>query len=231
MSLKSSNVFGKSLAYSNFHERLIINRKRKILTVINPRTKKIEASWKSRGKGIKEFKVFGEKDNRIISVTEDGDLILYSLDHGQKRGPVFELKLSKGEIGTPISVAVCNKNEYVFVALAVTWKKPKMMVMKLVEDTLIQTAVIDQLIRDTGFTFTYGCFGYVERHILWVGLSGKENGRVQVYDYDTETRELNRIESMKANHQESRPKKLHSFGKSFYYTGKNGKLMCMTLIN
>ena len=72
--------------------------------------------------------------------------------------------------------------------------------------------------------------GYVDKHILWVGLSRKRNGPAHIYDYDMETHDLRELEEKRKDHGENYPCKLHPLGDSFCYTGDHGKLMSLNLI-
>ena len=68
------------LRYSKLHQRIIINKEWKNISVLNPKTRKIEIEiTKSVGNEIREFKLFGKNENRVVSITEDGHILLYSL--------------------------------------------------------------------------------------------------------------------------------------------------------
>ena len=73
--------------------------------------------------------------------------------------------------------------------------------------------------------------GNVGRFIIWVGLSGLENGVAQLYVYDTETGEFKELEGKRVSHRELYPAKIHLLGTRFYFTGWNGKVMRLKLIS
>ena len=95
----------------------------------------------------------------------------------------------------------------------------------------IVTSLVFCFNRSTGSSYVFESFEYIDRHILSVGLSGRENRRVLLYDYNTETSELQEVQDIKETHHEFPPFKLHLLGKSLYYIGQNGRLMCVSLIN
>ena len=209
------------------------------ISVINPSTKKVEIVLKmierGPGKDITDFRLFGEREDRVVSVTSSCQIILYSMSYKQKRGVVAhyqeDLMNKRNEQGQ--SIAVCKKNEYVCVGIG-QWKSPslcsRMIILKLNQNSFIKTASVDLFRKEIGANYVLETIGYVGRHIMWVGLSWK-SGSVQVLDYDTETGGFNEIEDKRVSHEEFSPFKLRRLGDQLYYIGENGKLMRLGVTN
>ena len=77
---------GKSLQFSNLYEKLVICNNKVSISAINVHTKEIEIDLpKKRGFGISFFKLFGEREDRVISGTSDGYVFLARLDYPTKK--------------------------------------------------------------------------------------------------------------------------------------------------
>ena len=227
---------GASFRYSAYNKRLIVTKDKKNIAVINPRTKKKEVEFeKSPGAWINDFRLFRKRDNRIVSVTQDGCLALYSLSDSKMRGVFFEyaLDLKEGRKEAPVSVSVWNNSKHVLVELSGntyhTYPSSRMMVFKLEEDTLVKKAIIDEYFQGIARKYAVDCLGYRGKYILWVGLSWEINGSAQLYAYDTKTEEFVELKEKRVFHHEVKPCKLHRVDDLLYYTGCEGKLMVLTL--
>ena len=225
MSVQCGFKPGAYLRYSKVNQRLVINKDSTNICVVNPSTRKIEVELKkSVGSYIIDFRLFGDWENRVISVTKDGYVILYNLDCDQKRGQVdshYKIKMIEERREWPGSLAVCKRNLYVFVEIGAGYCS-RNVILKLRQEGLVQIACIDQ--------YALESFGYIESHILWVGLSWSSNGPVQIFDYDTENGEFNELVDKRVSHQEYLPYKLHRLGDSLFYAGKKGKFMSLRLV-
>ena len=196
---------------------------------MNPRTKKIEINLeKNLGKDIVGFELFGERENKIICITSEGYVILYCIDYAKKRGVAayYELEMRENILENLLSIAVCEKHKYAFVGIADlrTGMNTRMVMFKVRGDKLFKRTCIDQNRFGLTWRWALECLGYAGSHILWISLSKNRDGRVLVYDYDTETEELKELD-MRVGHQEDEPTKLHLVDGEFYYTGKKGQLM------
>ena len=234
MKLACCSRWGASLRYSKLLQRLIIRKDFNKISVINLKTRKLEIQCKKDiGQEIADFRLFGEKDNRVISVTRDGYILLYNLDFDKKRGVVghYRIEVMSERTEEAISVALCEKSEYVFVELGnhdlETTYSCRFLVLKMSSNTFVKEAIIEQNQRP-GQKTLFEPFRYVGNHILCVGLS-KIHGAAQLFDYDVETKEFKEIEQKRVSHRESWPLKLCRFGHTFYYTGKRAKLMCLNV--
>ena len=215
------------------NQRVIINKDGDQISVINPKTKKLELAFrKSVGKDIKDFRVFGEQDTRVVAMTKDGYVLLYSLGDFSRRGLVahYQEELIEEKYEQTKSIAVCDKNEYVLLEIAASGYSSRMIILKLTLNTITKVTSIDQYshkIEGKCALEFYSYFG--KNHSLWVGLSGNYNGPVQIFDYDAEKEELRELVDKRVSHQENGPLKLHRVDENFYYTGFHGKLMCLRI--
>ena len=228
--------WGACFRYSNLNQRLITNKNQRNISVLNPKTRKIELVMrKSVGKWIGDFRPFGENEDRVVSVAEDGHVILYSLTAGFERGEVGSCKINLMDRRNEHcrSLTASDRKEYILVEILGSCDMSqcsRMLVFQVVGDVLMKTASLDQYYQDVGRKLAMECFGDAESHILWIGLSNCE-GFVQVYDYDTETRELVELKDRRVTHHEYYPYKLHRLNGKFYFTGSKGKLMYLSFVN
>ena len=226
---------GACFRFSNIHQRLIINKDRKNISAIYLQNKEIFKVEKGLGTKITDFRLFGQNEENVVSITYDGFILLYQLNYEQKTGSVisnFKVQLleEEGEIGT--SVAVCDRNQYVLAEIGKSTNHltcTRMLFLKIEEDNLIIKSSIDTYFDLVGQKLALDCYGYARNHLLWVGLSRLEGGVAQVYDYDIERGELKELEEMRVVHQELDPAKIHKFQDEFYYTGSYGTIMKLSL--
>ena len=234
MDLKFGYILGSSFRYSQIYHRLLIAKDYKKISIVNPETKKIEIVMKKSVEGdISDFRLFGEQENRVISVTRAGCLTLYSLTNMKKRGEVshrqIELVYDRNE--QPRSLAVCDKGCYVLVE-AGNWIRnlsSRMIVFEIRGDTLIRKMSIEQIRDPLGQQYALESCGYVGRHALWVGLSKSERGRIMVYDFDTKTGYLREVKQKRERSEEDSSFKLLRLNDNFYFTGKNGRVMSLAV--
>ena len=227
---------GASFRYSQLHERLIICKDDKTLSVINLESKTIEIDIeKDIGNNIWEFRLFGEEENRVVALTDDAEIVLYEIDYQEKTGSVvahYEIDLMDIRNEKPQSIAVCSGGQYVVVEIG-QYDEPcissRTMIFRLIGGRIVQMASIDNDSNQIQHKLALECYGYLGAHIFWVGLSKGTHGVVQVYGYDIVTEELKEIGNMRFGHNELNPVKIHRLGEELYYTGKNGSLMKMKL--
>ena len=228
---------GVCFRYSPLNQRIILIKDETNIALLNPKTKKIELELEKRvGNRIMDFRVFGEHEDRAVSITWDGHILLYSLGFGQRRGVIdyslMELIEDRDERG--VSIAVCHKNEYVLVEIT-GWTDlsivSRMLIFQVKEDSLVNKACFEQYSTNLLYKYALECCGYAGSHVLWVGLSRDDNGVVQLYDYDIDAEELRELKEKRISHQEKCPLKLHRLDGKFYYTGWEGQLMSLRIGN
>ena len=189
---------------------------------------------KEFGLDIWDFRLYGKDQNQVVAVTEDGYIILYNFYFKHRLSYLLDkckINLDDERDECATSVAVCERNEYIFVDIAKRHFSPlasRMVVFKISDEKLDLKASIDQFEGRIGWRFGFDCFGYFGSHIMLVGLSWKR-GRLQVFDYDTKEKVLRELEDKQVGHGERFPVKLNRLGDKFYYTGDFGKVMSLSV--
>ena len=234
--VESGTRVGACFRYSKNHERLIVNKNFRNISAINLEAKKIEIElWKQIGGNIYDFRLLGDNEDRVIAITQDGYVIYYGLDYGQKSGSIIthsKIEFIKRRRERGQSISVCEKHRYAVVELGIEDKSnisSRVIVLQLLGDRLIQKTSIDHHIEQIREIDAIECFGYVGRHILWLGLSGGLDGVAMLYDYDSKTREFKELTEKVVSHKELKPVKLNKFGKKFYYVGWKGQVRAISV--
>ena len=232
MSIKCGGRMGACLRYSTIQQRLIINQGGKNMWMINEKTKKVEVKWNHRKDDqIMDFKIFGEEEKKVVSVTYKGCVRLYCLDNSLKNGfSQHQIKFENENRESALSLAVCPMNTYIFVETIENLISSRTIILKLTGNSFVQVAILDKLSEWVGSLWTLESFKYVGKHVLFIGLPFKKNESAQLFEFNTETNECKELKEKRVIHQEYRPSKLHRLGNKFYYTGFGGKLMRLSLI-
>ena len=218
------------LRFSNKNQKLVVSIDMFQMSAINLESKQVEiAVDKTAGEGIIDFRIFGEDDHRVISISKDGYINLYELDFKRKQGKVvnsvnFDLSDNLAKQGE--CIAVCDKGRYGIVELALRNQNNSygVLLYEILAERVVKKAFIDRSSAQIGNINAIECLGYLGRHILWFGISSGIGGVAMVYDYDTLSQEFKEIEEKRTIHREHMPVKLHRLGNHFYYIGWNGQL-------
>ena len=111
---------------------------------------------KSIGGKIRGLRLFGEQEDRVIALTQDGYLILYNLDFSKSKGSMLDyssIKMLGFRKEGGQSISVDDNNEYAFVEIGQS-EHPcicsRMFVFKISGDSLIKKASIDQYSQSIG---------------------------------------------------------------------------------
>ena len=180
---------------------------------------------------IADFRLFGKQEDRVISITSKGHLILSKLDYETKEGSVlseFGIELIKERTKRSLLLAVSDRNKYVLVGMEEFRRLggySRMLIFKVIEDTLVKMNEIDEYEQDILPKIALECYGCTAHHTLWVGLTTGKDGIVQLYDYNSFTGEFRELKDKRIPHQEFRPMRLHRLDGKFYYTGRRGRYM------
>ena len=223
---------GACFRYSNLNQRLIINKGQKNISILNLKTKKKETEMKMINVGdlIKDFRLFGKKENKVLSITGSGHQTLYCLFYGKRRGVInsYEIELQYTREEECSSIAVCNKTEQVLVEIKGGFLSSRMLIFKVSGDDLVKITSVDLLREVIKYKYSLECIGRVGNHTLWVGLSRNLNGFVQLYDFNAETGELKEMEDKRVCHREFLVDQLIPLNGKFYYIGRYGRFMSLT---
>ena len=228
---------GSFLRYSRFNQRLIVSQESRSISVINPKTKKIELEFKAILRDydhIQDLRIFGVHEDRVAVLTVFGNLILFRLNSKVLRGleTRYEIELvndtTKDE--EPVSVTVCDKNRYIGVEIGI-YDSPyicsRMLVFRIEDDHhLALKTSLDLFGEDIGCKYAFDCFGYLgSRFVIWVGLTTELDIIAQVYVYDIKRGVLEELVDKRVPHVEVDPYRFHRIENELYYTGNLAQLM------
>ena len=187
------------------------------------------------GGEIRNLKLFGKNEDRLIVVTRGGYVFLFTMNYRRQTAKVvsqYKINLIKNRLEEPISISVCDKHQYALVearGFKMDYLTSRMMIFQVSEDKLVKKAVMDVFRHQVPHKVALEFYGYVGEHLLWVGLTVSKKGHVQVFDYHPRKKELREVREKRIEHQEKHPRKVQRVGDEFYYTGTDGKIMKFAL--
>ena len=232
----------KAFRYSNIHSKLVYRVKESHSIAIIDLILRKQTFWLKHnlGSSIKDIKLFGKKENKLLAVTKKGDLVLFVLEFLKKkvlafksqRIEFFNQKKYSSYFEKPRTVSVCDQNKYALVQLEFSGTRAelsRLLIFLIDRTTLSLRTVLDQRGMDISNMHALECFGSFFEHLIWVGLAFNKPYTVALYDYDLEKNELREIEKGSVSHQELYPFEMYRFGDSFYYSGLNGTVTRLTL--
>ena len=237
MDIKIGYREGASLIYSQYNKRLFTIKDLDNLAVIHLERKRIDLELiKVFALSHNDFRVFGEKENKVVSILKNGVIVLYVINYDLRKVIAChrcstDKILRRGEAG--ISIAVGDRSQYIFVEMRgyrSAFIYSRLLVYKVDGHILKKKAVLDLFDQGIYCSYPLECLGYVGTHILWVGLSHFHGGIAQIFDYDTESGQLRELEEKRVSHNEYCPFNIHRLGKGneLFYTGQCGRVMKLT---
>ena len=238
MDVKCGYRVGASFRYSEVHDRLIVNKDNRKIAAINLEEKKVEFELRKRyGDDINDFKLSRKKEDKVVAITKNGQVLLYILDFEKKTGSVVShssIELLKERFESGKSISLCSRNKHILVEIGQFWTSficSRMVVFSIEDNKLVKKAVIDQYSQKIGSKYALEYYGYAGTHALWIGLSWNTDGQAHLFDYDDESGEFKELEEKRVAHQERDPAKIVRLGNQFYYSGHGGKVMrlCLTV--
>ena len=221
------------LKYSPKNRRLIGVMDSDMLTAINMDEKRVELQVEKSSNEVSCFEVFGENDHKLVTITEDACIQLHVFNFWMKKIlSIFEQKINlikeRDEWG--VSLAVCDRNEYILVEIQANIRYcSRMILFKVKGNILIKEAILDPYLEENRRKDALECCGYYGGKLLWIGLEYIGFERAQLFEYNTETHDLKELVEARVEHREIWPLEIHRFGKKFYYTGVEGKVMNIIL--
>ena len=222
-----------AMRYSEINKRLIVNSLGgSAIAVMNLDTKEIEVVVKDPlgPSQSLDFSLLGENEDRVISARKDDRIMLYRFDYTEQKGEITSrvpVPLLEGRKEQIKALAVCTRREYVFIEIGQKFANSlcsRMILARVIGDTLTMVGKLDLFSQKLGFKMAFECYGYVGNHILWAGLTKKENGKIQVFDFDTETQDLKELKDRRISQAELNPAQLKKLGQDFYYIGYQARL-------
>ena len=199
-----------------------LKQKKKVLHLKNPAKEM-----------IKDVKLFGEKEEKFISVARSGSVWMRIFNFSMKKLiSSFHLKIDplEGREEEGNSIAICDKNQHVLVEMSEqAGFCSRMLVFQIKGNLLVLKANVDLIMSLRGYKSALACAGYFDKYILWVGLTSYKSNIAQLYCYELESNELKELEKKRVYHLENWPYRLEKLGGDFYYCGGNGKVLQLSL--
>ena len=225
----------KKSSFSSENNRLLVAKRFRGLAVVNMRRRQREIELNQGYYGtIIDFKIFGKRVTKVVCLTWKGDILLYIFNFALKkicainRAKVDRI-VERNEIG--LSIEVCEKGEYILVEISDVDEGfcSRIIIFQLKTHIFKKVKIVDLYHQKIGYHDALKYVGYSGKHIYWVGLSCGDSGFAQIFDFDTETGEFTELEEKRIDHQEREPERIIRLGNQFYYVGRNGKVMRLTI--
>ena len=231
MNLHCCRRFGASFRYSKLNTRLITCW-RNFVYVVNVDRKQVEIVIKrSNLMGVEDFRIFGEKENKLVFLSSTGFVHLFSISYSLKkicRDQSYKIKLDSVS-ESALSVAVCDKGQYILAGLAdqSTFRSSRLIILRVDGRSLVKLATLDLQYGRIGMQYALEFFGSAGNHILWVGLS--MSGYVHLYDLNCGTGYFREVVDKRVQSREENMWKIHRLGEKLYYTGYGAKVIELSL--
>ena len=220
------------LKYSPFNKILILLGFPTQLTVANLEDKTVEQLPLEELKGeLTDFKVFGEEENRLLTMSDSGYISLVSFNFQLKR--LIALNQPKVDLNQEIneglsSIAVSELNDHVLVELEGKSGCSRIMIFEVQYNTFMKKHEYCPNLKQKN-NFCLECFGRVQNHILWVGLEHGKLREFKVYDYDVKTKKLKHLVDKGVNTQTDNVNNIIRVGNGFFYASDGGKIFQLSL--
>ena len=240
MSLRSPYRSGGRLRYSKRNKKLIVLDKENGLSVIDLGRKRVEMKVETRFlSSIHDFRIFGPKENKIVSISQESEICFYVISYGLKK--TLSTVRQRFELGddlshhVPISLAASDQGKYIAVSMTDlhTFKSSRLILFEVVKGrSLVKIATLNEESQRMSSKYAFEFWRRIGSHLLWVGLT-IEDGYLQLFDYDIESGRLGEVVKKKARHlhRERDPFYIQRLGGKLYYTGKLGSIWAISLNN
>ena len=231
--ISSGSRPGACFRYSHFNKRLIINKDKNTISVVNVERRLIEIEAKKQvGDHIVDFKVFGEIDEQVISLTSNGNLLSYFLNYAMRKVCAItrvRIPMVKRRDERALSLTVCPNNKFAFIELIYgrSHKCSRIAIFEVSGNTFAKKSVIDQTSTRLGCKYVVECCGYFENYVLWIGLSYERVA--QLYNFSPETGALRELETVRIAHGEREPYQIHRLHDKYFYVGYLGNVKYLNL--
>ena len=223
--------FGLGFRYTKLNKRLIIPKMGKGLAVVNLERKHVEIEIRDeRVRTLEHLKIFGDKENQIICLDISGTIFLYSVCFQLKKvcsKQSYQINSNWASNKFCSSLNISHNRRFILVGLKKnrSYQSRVVLLFELKRLSLRKLATLSEENQGIGYKTALEFLGTAGGdHLLWVGLSA-DDGFAQIYDYNTESRELRELDEKRVRHQESFPKIIHRLENKFYFSGKKDKIM------
>ena len=201
----------------------------------------MKAGRRLSGDFCTEYKLFGERENKIIATTNRGynpSVPLVTLDvFDYKRRKLLSSTVFKIEPIQQIPeflnfLAVSDTNDYALVHLLKTntgtlpLPPSRIMIIGIQGHLLFQKAFLH--LSDVKSP-ALSCFGCFVDHILWAGVEGVKPHNVVIFDYNTKSGTLSEVDGKRVSHGLTNPGSYNRIENKLYFSGWGGQIMRVTL--
>ena len=221
---------------SELNQRMFVAVDDGDILVINPRKRRVDLKVKTLepAKQFCEFFVFGEKENKILTITEPGYIQLVNLNIQLKKVTskgLSKIEFPRTDLPEVVSrAAVDPKGEFLLIQV-----KPRnsffvtsMMMYRIKGNSLALASTLDVLALGIVKIGALGCHGYENGKLVFVGLSQADRGDIDIFEYDDRAKKITHLPLPRIySHQERSPLVMQRLDQYFYYSGLNGKVMRM----
>ena len=183
---------------------------------------------------LEGFTIFGEKENRLVTMSNEGDVSLLTFNFELRRLLALNrLKIDLNrENETLSSIAVSDLNDYLLFELVEEGENiSRILIFEVVDNALTKKCEYFRLSRIEKLESSFHCFGQFQNHILWVGLGCKKSAKFHIFDFDVEEGKLRHLEEKGVESQTDCVFELirFGFGRKFYYTSKGGRVLQLSV--
>ena len=224
-------------SYSPINQRLIILFSPANISVVNLDAKRLEFRLDKRGgfRGViwKDFKVFGEKENKVITNSGTGYLWLFVFNFKMRK----LLSLSQHEVDpnqdeklilSPI--AVSDLNDHVVVEFSISLRCKRILIFGVNQNILVKKVVYSPMYTTIVNNFSIYCCGCFRKHILWVGLELGTPSQAKITLYDVEKMDVRVLREKSVYSDSVFPRHMVRIENNrFYYTSRDGRIMKLTV--
>ena len=225
-----------ALYYSEKLKRIVTVKGDKTIAFIDPNKKEIEFQLLfGFADHLMDVKFFGENDEKILFVAQNGYVGIFKYNLNQRKGQIISKIHYPGsgeQRGSAIDID--SRNKVALISTLHCRQSPcKLSTIKAFEiwnDQLTQTASLDV---DDGSHWIKGLrFVKNDKNLsIFVGVDTADRGNVHTYRYNSLTKVLTQERQKRVSTQEETPMKLVRLDEWFYYTGQDGKLMRVKMVD
>ena len=233
MDMSHLGWFRSLIRYSSVNKKLITFKDNTWISVINLFTRKVELQIEKKSRSqIMDCKLLGELEDKILSLTWNGVILLHIVNYSIKKVLVsnlhqIQLVVHRQEYGA--SIAVCDKNEHILVEIeGFNQIASRMFVFKINGSEIAPKIIIENYELAEGPKYALQCAGNFGDDILWVGLSTGNSIVAKVYCYCVRTDTLEQM-NLAGFSEQKRCYDIHRFGQDFYFSGLLGKIEKLSL--
>ena len=229
MDLDCGENFGKTFRYSKLNRRLIVPKNGTKLAVVNLARKQVDILVKvNQDHGfIKDFKIFGRKENKIAWITSNCLIHIYSVNSDLKKIVTKNTHVVKliGRRPKKISfLEVCDQGKYLVAGFEdrSRMRSSRMSIFQFKGHSLNLLSILEEHDQEIASKSSCLFFGRYWNHLIWVVLS---ESTALTYCFNSESGDLRELVGKRVHHDEDFPLGLARKDQKVFFTGMKCKLM------